>query len=298
MKTFIKSIVFLLASYSLSFAQKDTTLKEYFPMEIGNVWEYEEDYFPWSWRYQVKIVGDTIMPNGKTYRVFIGSSQPEFYRIDDSLNVYRYKKNYFCIKDSEYIRFRLTAKDGSIWFNCVSADTHYVKLLGTRTEYYFNFGASYETKYYNEGIIRTMVNMTIRFAKGLGNVFSIFEGPPHVLVGAIINGKKIGDITSINQDIDNTQVPQTIEIKNYPNPFNSSTTITVQIDRGTNARLSIFNLLGQEVKRLTEGFLETGMHRFVWDGKSNENIISPSGVYFCLLQTNHTYNLRVINLIK
>ncbi len=29
-----------------SYSQIDSTLKEYFPLEIGNVWEYEEDIYP------------------------------------------------------------------------------------------------------------------------------------------------------------------------------------------------------------------------------------------------------------
>lgn len=117
-------------------------------------------------------------------------------------------------------------------------------------------------------------------------------------MGAIINGTKIGNITSVKQTKGDTQLPQTIEINNYPNPFNSSTTITVQINKGINAHLSILNLLGQEIKQLSEGYLKNGIHRFVWDGKSNNNIISPSSIYFCLFKTNNASKVKVISLIK
>ena len=177
MKNFLKNIGLLLTFYSISLAQIDTTLKEYFPMEIGNVWEYEEDMFPDYWHYQIKITRDTIMPNGKKYLEYFNNGDPfytKYYRMDDSLNVYQYKK-FVCLEASEYIRFKLTAKDSMSWLYCISTDTHYVTLITTKVVYYFNFGGSYKTKFYNEGTIRGWDNMAIRLAKGLGDVFSIFK---------------------------------------------------------------------------------------------------------------------------
>ncbi|MEK9137095.1 MAG: hypothetical protein AAB393_08230, partial [Bacteroidota bacterium] len=46
-------------------AQIDTTLREYFPTHLGNLWEYEEFNPPMSIRYQVRLTGDTLMPNGR-----------------------------------------------------------------------------------------------------------------------------------------------------------------------------------------------------------------------------------------
>jgi hypothetical protein len=74
-------------------AQIDTTLKDYFPMHTGDYWEYLDFPFgddPWS----VRITGDTLMPNGREYYIFsysfTGGTYLNFFRMDDSLRVFRY----------------------------------------------------------------------------------------------------------------------------------------------------------------------------------------------------------------
>ncbi|MBI2427230.1 MAG: fibronectin type III domain-containing protein [Ignavibacteriales bacterium] len=75
---------------------------------------------------------------------------------------------------------------------------------------------------------------------------------------------------------------------NYPNPFNLSTAIPFELSDETSLRISIYNLLGQEVKRLFEGTLTTGRHTIHWDGTDTEGKILPSSVYFCKLVTDDT----------
>ncbi len=315
MKTFSKSIVMSLAfSFSIS-AQIDTTLKDYFPMEIGNIWEYEEDSFPDYWHHQIITIGDTIMPNGKVYFVYFntGTHKKEYFRIDDSLNIYSYK-NGNCYQQ-EMLFLKLTTADRTVWdgikiggINCTDTTYGKIGLFRSFEQFYPKLSLNAKTKLFTEVVIKgadTNYSPLIpkidfiptRLAKGIGKIWTQFEGPASDLVGAIIGGKKIGNITSVKQVNDN-QVPQSIEIKNYPNPFNSSTTITVKIDKDTDAQISIFNILGQEVTRLMEGFIESGAHRFRWDGKTNGNIILPSGIYFCLLRTKNASKISAISLIK
>ncbi|HQE94284.1 MAG TPA: T9SS type A sorting domain-containing protein [Candidatus Marinimicrobia bacterium] len=75
--------------------------------------------------------------------------------------------------------------------------------------------------------------------------------------------------------IENEQIPLTFNLfQNYPNPFNSSTCISYQIPQDCQVRLSIFNLLGQEVDVLVNEFQRANEYVVNWQPKN-----LPSGIY-------------------
>ena len=54
-----------------------------------------------------------------------------------------------------------------------------------------------------------------------------------------------------------------------PNPFNPSTTIGYQLPESGQVHLSVYNLLGQEVRTLVSGTLEAGYYTLDWDGRDD-----------------------------
>jgi len=64
----------------------------------------------------------------------------------------------------------------------------------------------------------------------------------------------------------------------YPNPFNPNTTIEYELPMRSSISIAIFNVLGQEIKRLVAGYQNQGKYEVTW---SAYNV--PSGVYFCRL---------------
>ena len=67
--------------------------------------------------------------------------------------------------------------------------------------------------------------------------------------------------------------------QNYPNPFNPRTEIAVDVFRGEEMTLEIYNVLGQRVRTLHRGFLPAGRHTFVWEGMDESGRSAPSGIY-------------------
>ena len=88
-------------------------------------------------------------------------------------------------------------------------------------------------------------------------------------------------------------------IYNYPNPFNSATTIKVDvIIPGLFLELNIYDLLGRKVKTLFSGRLNQGTHIFPWNGKNDEGLDLSSGVYFYFLKSRNIIKTGKILKIK
>jgi hypothetical protein len=88
--------------------------------------------------------------------------------------------------------------------------------------------------------------------------------------------------TTTSVEWTDAQIPQAITLlQNYPNPFNPTTTIEFTLARPGPVRIEIFNILGQRVRTLTDGFLTAGYKTVIWDGRSDRGEEVSSGVYLC-----------------
>jgi len=76
-------------------------------------------------------------------------------------------------------------------------------------------------------------------------------------------------------------IPEQFSLKqNFPNPFNPSTKIQLDLPIDVAVKLEIFNTLGQRVRKLVSEDLEAGSHEFRWDGRSDNGGLVASGIYF------------------
>jgi len=90
---------------------------------------------------------------------------------------------------------------------------------------------------------------------------------------------------------ENEQVPLTFNLfQNYPNPFNSSTCISYQIPQDCQVRLSVFNLLGQEVDVLVNEFQRANEYVVKWQPKN-----LCSGIYIYQLTIESAELKRTLN---
>ena len=81
--------------------------------------------------------------------------------------------------------------------------------------------------------------------------------------------------------------------QNYPNPFNPTTTIGFGIMEKENVRLSLLNILGEEIRVLLNEEREAGYHSIDFDGRD-----LPSGVYFYQLWTGSFIETRKMILLR
>ena len=83
-----------------------------------------------------------------------------------------------------------------------------------------------------------------------------------------------------------SEIPRTYSLKpNYPNPFNSQTSISFKLPIASHVRIVIHDMIGREVMNLFEGELQPGNHSRSWDGTDTTGEELPSGIYFASLRT-------------
>ena len=89
-------------------------------------------------------------------------------------------------------------------------------------------------------------------------------------------------------------IPSNFELfQNFPNPFNPETQIEFMIPIRSNVKLSIYNLIGQEVASISKRNMQVGNHHFSWDASN-----FPSGIYIYKLQVGETSQTRKMVLLK
>jgi hypothetical protein len=81
--------------------------------------------------------------------------------------------------------------------------------------------------------------------------------------------------------------------QNYPNPFNPTTQIAFDLANATHVELTIYNVLGQEVKTLVNRDMEAGSHSVEWDASN-----VSSGVYFYRIQAGDFNQTKKMMLLK
>ena len=100
-------------------------------------------------------------------------------------------------------------------------------------------------------------------------------------------------ITSIPQEDKEIFPTEIILYQNYPNPFNSTTVIKYLLADADKAKISIYNILGEQLEILSDGYQSQGTHSVNFD---SDNF--PSGVYIYTLETNNKVLTKKLTIIK
>jgi photosystem II stability/assembly factor-like uncharacterized protein len=89
-------------------------------------------------------------------------------------------------------------------------------------------------------------------------------------------------------------------IGNYPNPFNSGTTIQFSLKQGGLVQLEIFNNLGQKVKTIINNteYSEGIIHKVRWDGTTVSGSVAASGTYYYRLISGNQSQVKKMILLR
>ncbi|MGQ9602583.1 MAG: FlgD immunoglobulin-like domain containing protein [bacterium] len=86
--------------------------------------------------------------------------------------------------------------------------------------------------------------------------------------------------------------------QNSPNPFSVSTKIAFDAPEVNKVRLSIFDVKGELVKTIIDGFVPEGHKEVIWDGKDESGKAVSNGIYFYRLSTENSVVTRKMVLVR
>jgi len=133
------------------------------------------------------------------------------------------------------------------------------------------------------------------------DIFDLEEGIYLFGVSAYYSSGNESEIVTVEGSVnaDNPVIPVVTKlIGNYPNPFNPETTISFSVSEAANVNVEIYNIKGEKVKTLVNGFMEANNYTYTWSGTDdNENSVA-SGVYFYKMKAGRYTSTKKMILMK
>jgi hypothetical protein len=99
--------------------------------------------------------------------------------------------------------------------------------------------------------------------------------------------------------IENEQLPRKLELlSNYPNPFNSNTTIEFILPLPSKINIRVFDITGRLVRNLANETFNAGRGRVIWDSKNDQGQFVSSGIYFYKFENGDATITKPMTLLK
>jgi hypothetical protein len=279
MKTTLPLLIIVLSSQVLA--------EGYFPLHKGNLWQYQSTDLQSPDRWETLILGDTVLPNGKTYAQFNQTNFSSRFLRQDGSKVFAYSQ----IDSAEFLLFDFAANPGDtitrfqhqqwrivlqgIYPFAYQGHTTWVFLMLTGTG-----PGSYD-----------FLDWWITDSLGLTHMIGE-PGITYNVTGMRIDGVTYGTILGVQSP--SAPIPAISNLRqNYPNPFNPTTTISFDLARGGELTITVFNLLGQEVAMIAQGYYPAGTHSVTWNASG-----IPSGCYFYRMTATNFAGTRRLVLLR
>jgi choice-of-anchor B domain-containing protein len=94
--------------------------------------------------------------------------------------------------------------------------------------------------------------------------------------------------------VSSKEIPQLFKLnQNFPNPFNPATVIGYTLNKNSNVKLRIYDVLGNEVSVLVNEKQKEGNYSVKWNAANY-----PSGIYFYKIESNGYSETKKMTLIK
>jgi hypothetical protein len=128
------------------------------------------------------------------------------------------------------------------------------------------------------------------------------NGSPEILAGSdlsrvvLLSGGLEAGPVSVSE---NEGLQQRFELlQNFPNPFNPSTTIQLALSLQSDFDITIYDVLGREVRSYSFEHIPAGVHKIAWDGRNSQGAQVASGVYLYRVRSGEITLTKRMLLLK
>lgn len=96
-----------------------------------------------------------------------------------------------------------------------------------------------------------------------------------------------------------TTLPSELQfLPNYPNPFGDQTTLEYVLPEPSSVRLTVYDVLGRQVRVLVSEQQQAGRHTVQWNGRDESGHRMASGVYLARLVVGGTTKVRKMTFVR
>lgn len=94
-------------------------------------------------------------------------------------------------------------------------------------------------------------------------------------------------------------LPSTLRLgRARPNPFASTTTFELSVDRAEPLSVRVYDVAGREVATIFDGVPRAGSGPLEWDGRDSSGRSTPSGVYFIRAERPGATAVRRVQIVR
>ncbi len=106
-------------------------------------------------------------------------------------------------------------------------------------------------------------------------------------------------VVSVDLPPGDTDIPAALDLsQNFPNPFNADTEISFELPSTNHVIITVFNIMGQRIRTLTEREYGIGYHKIRWDGKDDIGNLVSSGIYIYRIRAGNFSEVRKMILLR
>ena len=262
--------------------------------------DYYYSLIPWADAHALpptlKIFRDMAIENNpETHVVFF---MPWAFK-DGMLWIQGQTDDFFSMQEKIYTNSLIIATDlnlkiapvGWAWYQVLKEPHNNIEL--------FNPDLSHSSL---EGSYLTACVFYVTFFKEILNSSYYSSVTPEIAtyLQSIASATVLDDIESWNLDTtaSSFEIYQYDLYQNFPNPFNSNTSIEYILPNDIHVNIIIYNLLGNEIITLLNKKIQAGQHVVTWDGMDNTGQPVSGGIYFYKLQAGDFIQTRKMVLLK
>jgi hypothetical protein len=290
-------LTFLTFAHALNVGDTTNVAKDVFPLKIGRTWEYsynrsaEQDplSFP-SGNSDIGFVSYTVLDS--SLHVDTVQWTIKLVRYLNHSNWGAADTNYTIEDTTKFIIYevlsgnhQLVADNSFLWV----FPRYYIQVF----RYQLTDSDSYAKMVFAVPPSSIPV-YTFKFCTDTGLTHASYFFASNTLdyfLDAPLTSSKLTDVSAPARA--DTRIVTPFLFPNYPNPFNSSTVISFQLPSSSHTTIKIFNILGQEISTILDGFFPEGRNQIYWKASN-----LASGLYFIQLNAGRSFSTNKCIIIR